>query len=115
VVTTPGTSSSADLSVDRTLSEPPITGPVEVALTAGCHLSWRKRADADSAEVSLWLQRALDSVAAELLTDVVTRYHTMHSVLARTVGELATNAVANVHVASSGESQARGDLTARRQ
>jgi hypothetical protein len=63
----------------------PVIRPVEVGLDPGCRALWRHRTGVHPAEVGLWLQRALDSVAARLLNEVVGRCHDVHGALTQTL------------------------------
>jgi hypothetical protein len=63
----------------------PVVRPVEVGLDASCQVLWRHRTGVDP---GLWLQQALDSVAARLLTEVVARCQEVHGALARTLAGL---------------------------
>jgi hypothetical protein len=62
--------------------------PVRVTLAHGCYRLWRDRPDVRVAEIELWLRRALDSVAAELLNQMMSRCHEVHDALARSVADL---------------------------
>jgi hypothetical protein len=63
----------------------PVVRPVEVRLDPGCQALWRHRTGVHPVEVGLWLQRALDSVAARLLNEVVGRCHDVHGALTQTL------------------------------
>jgi hypothetical protein len=99
VTTMPSTYWPARFALARKRADGPIVRPIEVGLTAGCYVVWRKRTEVLPVEVSTWLQRALDSVAAELLNDVVQRCHEVHGVLVQVVAELvdAERPVPEVH------------------
>jgi hypothetical protein len=73
---------------DGSSADGPIVRPVRVVLTPGCYLLWRERANIQPTEADIWLGRALDSVAAALLAETVTRYHEVHSALTLAVAEL---------------------------
>jgi len=88
VTTLRGPGSRAGLSAHPTPPGTPVVRPIEIALTAGCYLLWRHRANAHPAEMEVWSQRAIDSVAAELLDEVVTRCHDIHRALIRSVDGL---------------------------
>jgi hypothetical protein len=66
----------------------PVVRPVEVGIDPGCQALWRHRTGVHPVEAGLWLQRALDSVAARLLTEVVGRCHDVHGALSQTVGDV---------------------------
>jgi hypothetical protein len=84
-----GTGTQTALSAYRIRSEPPVVKPIEVELAAGSYQLWRQRDDATAVEVQRWLQGALDSVAAELLREVVARFHDMYEAVTGTLDESA--------------------------
>jgi hypothetical protein len=66
----------------------PVVRPVEVGLDASCQVLWRHRTGVPPVQLGRWLQHALDSVAARLLTEVVGRCQEVHGALARTLADL---------------------------
>jgi hypothetical protein len=77
-----GDGALAGLSADPAATRRSIVRPFGVALSAGCFLLWENHANVSRADARVWLGRALDSVAASLLTGVVARCHEVHELLA---------------------------------
>jgi hypothetical protein len=83
VTTLYGTGSLAGLCADPDAANAPLVRPVEVAVTAGGYLLWRRRGEVPFVEAASWLRRALDSVAASLLVEVDARCDEVHRTLTR--------------------------------
>src|SRR5439155_1204583 len=47
-------------------------------VTAGCYALWRGRGDVDRTEASTWVERAIDSIAASLLDQTLSRLAELH-------------------------------------
>jgi hypothetical protein len=89
VTTLYGTGSLAGMCADPDDVNAPLVRPIEVAVTAGGYLRWRRNEGGSSLfDAESWLRRALDSVAAELLTEVDARCAEVQRTLVRLVGEL---------------------------
>jgi len=78
VTTLRGTSALAALAAGPPTESSAVVRPLGIAVTAGCYALWRGRGDVDRTEASTWVERAIDSIAASLLDQTLSRLAELH-------------------------------------